>query len=329
MLPQFLAFLLLLFLWQSPAAAPAQSKTVPVRTGPAKTAVPANPAAAPSPASASSREMAELGPPLAETYRRWRSSMLRKDLALWKETTAQYRQVMTRNLIVSQKQPFPEAMFQVPLVPPDTASMKLAAIRAGQDVTHAYYFGKIDLGLAPQKAGSPENLLILKFLREPAGWRFDNTQMMNLTGVPKIREAFARNDFSILESPEFAPVDQAPVIPPLCGTPELMALIEVISLGHSCVATLNGFAYTVVEDTGQKNLVIGGLKRGPNVLTIKARLLPPHKMQGKTHLECNVSLIDDNSAERPEKGVFHYEKNMEKDFGNEWSFTIDPTKSAR
>ena len=46
----------------------------------------------------------------------WNKAMAEKDLALWQKSTAKFRQIGIRNMIVSQKNKWPEALFELSLI---------------------------------------------------------------------------------------------------------------------------------------------------------------------------------------------------------------------
>ena len=44
-------------------------------------------------------------------YAAWRSAMISRDVVAWEKATATSRKVATRNLMISQKHPFPKSLF--------------------------------------------------------------------------------------------------------------------------------------------------------------------------------------------------------------------------
>src|SRR6476659_5601360 len=117
---------------------------------------------------------------LEHTYSAWRSALAARDLQGWARVTASYRQMATRNLIVSQKQLFPDALFNLPMRPPETATLRYLGTKVVGNTAHVAYFGKVDLGLV-DPAEIPDNVLILKFIKEATGWKFDTSRLLNLS----------------------------------------------------------------------------------------------------------------------------------------------------
>jgi hypothetical protein len=99
---------------------------------------------------------------LERIYGRWRSSMITRNFDRWRETTASYRQVITRNAIVSRKELFPSSLFKVPLNPPDLSNLRPIKFEEKNQTAVAVYYGKVDFGLEVEEI--PDNLLVLRFL---------------------------------------------------------------------------------------------------------------------------------------------------------------------
>ncbi|MEZ0390270.1 MAG: hypothetical protein ACAI34_24540, partial [Verrucomicrobium sp.] len=153
---------------------------------------------------------------MEQAYSRWREAMVTRSLASWQQATAVPRQIMTRNLIVSQKQPFPAALFDLPIRPPETATLRFVKIDINGATGQLVYFGKVDMGLLDSPE-IPENLLILKFLREGTAWKFDTTRLVNLATVPDVRATLKNGGSSaFLNDPEFAPDGVVPPTPKPC-----------------------------------------------------------------------------------------------------------------
>src|SRR6476620_8859334 len=89
----------------------------------------------------------EVRPELERTYSAWRAALAARDVSGWQKSTASHRQVATRNLIVSQKQPFPDALFTLPMRPAEIATLRFLQIKVLGNTANTAYFGKVDLGL--------------------------------------------------------------------------------------------------------------------------------------------------------------------------------------
>ncbi len=255
------------------------------------------------PASAHSED-AELRVTLDKIYTEWRSALLAKNLVAWRTCTSTYRQVTTRNLIVSQKLRYPDAVFELPVVPPDILRLKLLEVEAVGDTAHLIYFGKIDLGLGDDSQSIPENLLVLKFFKEKGFWKFDSTKFINLADNPDMREACQRGTPEFLKHPPFNPPGTAPAVPRLCKEPEKVAALRIQAFGYEVLANVNGFDGTPIVDTAEQQLIIGGLARGDNAVRLEVKTLPVPDGEER-FLEVQAVLLN-NDEKNPAVRVFSW-----------------------
>ncbi|MCB1226453.1 MAG: hypothetical protein KDK99_11625 [Verrucomicrobiales bacterium] len=207
---------------------------------------------------------------LERVYHKWRGAIINKDVNAWQGSTSRYRQVQTRNLMVSQRQPYPAAVFQIPMQPPDIVTLRLLEAEAVGPTAHLIYFGKVDVGIEADEV--PENLLMLRFIKDPEGWRFDSSRMVNLENAPEIRQKLKeRGDADFLNDPEFNPPGTAPAVPPVCPVPDHMAAFRVEAMGYEVVLKINGFDYPPLGGVAVTQLIIGGLRQGENDVTVNIR----------------------------------------------------------
>ncbi|MCP5558387.1 MAG: hypothetical protein H7A55_11600 [Verrucomicrobiaceae bacterium] len=246
---------------------------------------------------------AELRVRLEKVYYDWRGAIINQDTAAWQRATSRYRQVMTKNLILSQQQVYPDAVFEVPIRPPELTQLRRLEVQAVGPTAHMIYFGKVDLGLDAESV--PDNLLILRFLKEGDDWKFDTTRYMNLAGVPEIRASLAGGgDPDFLDKPEFNPPGYVPPVPKECGKPDYMAAYHIQSYGYAAIPHLNGFDYPKVEDNAENQLIIGGLMKGKN--DFKLDLKPTPVPEGEErYFEINVMVITPN-GEKPAVPVLQW-----------------------
>ena len=227
---------------------------------------------------------------LERVYHDWRGAMINKNAQLWQKSTSRYRQVHTHNMIVSQRMPYPDAVFDVPLRPPDITRLKLLEVEAVGDTAHLVYFGRIDMGLEVEEV--PENVLVLRYIRDPEGWRFDTSRLVNLSGSPDVRALLKEGGKApFLNDPEFNPPGQAPPIPAVCKIPEYLAAFQIESIGYETRVRVNGFDYPAVRDVAINQLIIGGLQRDENSLelAITPTEVPPGEERS---LEINVMVVN-------------------------------------
>lgn len=242
---------------------------------------------------------------LERVYSDWRAALLAKSVEAWKRSTSAYRQVYTRNMIVSQGRTYPDALFDLPLRPPSVMDLKLVEVEAVGDTAHLLYFGRIDLGIDAKEI--PENLMMLKFYKEQGTWKFDTTKYINLMNNPEMRDALRSGKPDFVKQPPFNPPGNAPEIPKLCGKPEYIGALRIHAVGYEVAANLNGFDYTPVADDAEQQLAIGGYNRGANKLVLQVRQLPiPDDPEASRHLEIQAVIAIDN-PEQPTKRVFRWE----------------------
>ena len=137
-----------------------------------------------------------LRPALEANYNAWRQAIVNKDFGTWDRVTASNRKVEVRNLIYSEKRPFPASIFAIPAVPPALGGLKFLEATQSGPTAKASYFGKVDF----EVDGTPtDNLLVLSFIREGNTWLYDRADFVNLGGLPAVRRELETGDLSYLE----------------------------------------------------------------------------------------------------------------------------------
>jgi hypothetical protein len=210
---------------------------------------------------------------LESAYDAWRTAMDTGDLALWEQVTAFSRQVETRNRIVSQKQPFPRALFEDPVASPLLAGLIPLGVLSTGDTATSTYFGKANFGDEPGVAVS-DNLLVLHFLREEGKWKFDNLRIVKIGNDGEILLQIRNSDFSFLRGEEFQPAPSLPPVPQPVEAPRYVAEAWIDATGHEVRITVNGHPTGTFRNVKVTELVMGGVRRGGNTIRIETRLLP-------------------------------------------------------
>lgn len=240
---------------------------------------------------------------LEKVYHDWRSALINKDMEAWRRSTALYRQVVTRNLIVSGRQPYPDSIFDIPIQPPEITKLRLLECEVRGATAHLIYFGRIDLGLDADEI--PDNILILNFINENGSWKFDTSRFMNLADAPEVRAGLQNGAADFLDRPEFSPAGVVLPVPAQCREPDYMALLQIQSYGYETKAILNGFDYPPIADNAVQQLVIGGLMRGRNALKVGIKALPVEEGAERL-LEINAVIVT-GAPNRPQIRVFSWE----------------------
>jgi hypothetical protein len=216
---------------------------------------------------------------LSKVYREWRAALLASSYTAWQKHTTQYRQALTRNLIVSQGQNYPEALFKIPMVPPDASGLRLLELEANGPTAHLVYFGKVDMGLDVPAEQIPENLLVLKFFQEKGGWKFDSSRMINLADVPETRAALKEGD---------------------------MAALRIHAVGFEVGSEFCGYDYQPVENNAEQQLLMGGLEWGESKLKLKIKEVPLPVPDADKILNVEVVVLT-GKEDKPVIRVFHWE----------------------
>lgn len=243
---------------------------------------------------------------LEAAYARWRSAVLAKDARSWAAAITMHRQVITRNLVISQGLPFPKSVFETMLSPADISGLRLLEAQAVGDTAHLLFFGKVDMGDAPDLI--PENLLLLKFFREKQVWKFDSSKFIQLSSQPERRiKLLAGEPPDFLDLPEFTPPGTPPAPPPLCAVPDHITGCTLQTIGYETTLIVNGQEH-YAADTIAKFFLTGGLKNGSNMVQLRAKklALPKEAKDADRVLEIDFFTKPSQPSVRPAR-VFHYE----------------------
>ena len=243
-----------------------------------------------------------LRPVLEKSYQTWRDALVRKDYATWQRATATYRRVEVRNRIVSEKRPFPKALFDLPAAPPALAGLKfLEAVQNGP-TAKASYFGKIDFSVG----GNPtDNLLVLSFVAEAGRWLYDRADFVNLEGLKEVRQELAAGDLKYLkETPEAQPSGKVPETPIQANPAKYIAKVYVFSPGREVKVQVNKISRHRFANAKEAEIVIGGAVDGSNEVQYAITKLPGGT--GKEALTIRVYLMSEVAGVKPIK-AFEYQ----------------------
>ena len=256
---------------------------------------------------------------LESAYNTWRLHMIRGNYDGWRATTSAYRQVKVRNLVVSDRKKFPDAIFQQMLAAPPLAPLRyIGAIRKGNTAAATYY-GKIDLGIG----GNPtENALVLLFTFEKGKWKYDQCRFFNLAHIPKVKDRLQKGDKTVLDEQDgFQPTGTIPPIPPLCPHPKYLAKVYVDCQGRKANITINGISHHEFEDARMAEVVSGGMKDQNNTITMTFDDLPDKEL-GKTVVQ--VFLIPELPGNLPGKAFSYVVEKDQKPVNGTSTFSITP-----
>jgi hypothetical protein len=268
---------------------------------------------------------ADTGKALVATYSAWRNAMVRKDYPAWQRTTAQHRQVETRNRIVSEKRPFPGAVFDVPAPPPALDGLKMIHLSQKGPTAKAAFFGKINFGIG----GEPtDNVLVLSFVSN-GGWRYDRADFVNLAALPEVRKELAAGNLNyVSETPDFQASGTVPPTPQPVNAAKYIAKVYVFSPGREVQVQVNQISRHRFTNAKDAEIVLGGAKDGANPVAYTVKGIEGGT--GKEALAIRVYLMSEIPGTQPIK-AFEYqvqEGEPVKNFGT-GTFSVDATTAGK
>jgi len=244
-----------------------------------------------------------LRPTLENAYNAWHSAMATGDIAKWEQVTAFSRQMEIRNIIVSQKLPFPQTFFADPLESPTLAGLiGLGVLSTGQTATSTY-FGKANFDGAPD-SGPIDNLIVLHFLKEDGTWKFDRLRVVKTGNDPELLLQIRNADFSFLQGEEFQPAPQLPPAPQPVNAPDFIAEAWVDATGYEVNVVVNGIETGNFSNVKTAELIMGGIRRGNNQITITTKPLAEGVAGGVPKVE--VAIYAAKTPNEEAIRVFHY-----------------------
>lgn len=220
---------------------------------------------------------------LETVYNTWRQSMLRENYEGWQQTTSAYRKMKVRNLAVSEKKPFPASLFAQRMSPASLMPLKYIGTIVKGPTAAATYFGKVDWGIG----GSPtENALVLLFTYEKGSWKYDQARFFNLGNLPSVKDRLRNRDAKVLaEQDGFQPLGYIPPVPAPCPAPRYIAKVFTDCPGRKVDVVINNVSSHSFENTRMAEVVSGGLKDGPNSISLNISPVTNAKEKGPMILE--------------------------------------------
>lgn len=247
------------------------------------------------------QENASLAKSLIATYQGWRQAVVRKDARQWQMLTAKHRQVQIRNRIISEKQPFPAAVFDLPAPPPALAGLKTIHVSQRGATAKLAFYGKIDFGVG----GKPtENIMVISYTNESGRWKYDKADFVNLSALPDVRKELAAGNLKyVRETPEFQATGVVPPVPIAVNAAKYIAKVYVFCPGREVKVEVNRISKHSFKDAKEAEIVYGGAKDGRNEVFFTAKPLPGST--GKEAFAVRVYLLSEIPGTKPLK-AFEY-----------------------
>ena len=269
---------------------------------------------------------ADLKQDLESSYNLWRTSIIKKDARTWQQVTAPHRQIEVRNRIVSKKQPFPAAIFNLPAPPPAITGLAFLEAKENGATAKVAYFGKVDFGVGGEPS---DNLLVLAFVKGTRGWLYDRADFVNLTALPEVRTELAAGDLSYLRGvPEAQPSGIVPPTPLSANPATTIAKVYVFCPGREVQVQINKISRHRFANAKDADIVIGGALSGSN--EVQYAIKPLEGGTGEEAMTIRVYLMSEVEGVKPIK-AFEYlvnEKEAIKPFGT-GTFVMDDATVAK
>jgi hypothetical protein len=262
---------------------------------------------------------------LVSTYAAWRTSIVNKDVNAWQRTTAPHRQAEIRNRIVSEKQAFPGAVFDLPAPPPTLEKLKMIHLSQKGATAKAAFFGPVNFGVE----GVPtDNILVLSFVNS-GGWKYDRADFVNLAGLPDVRKELAANNLKYVEeTPDFQASGAVPATPPAVGGAKYIAKVYVFCPGREVQVQVNQVSRHRFVNAKEAEVILGGALDGANSIAYTVKGLEGGT--GKEAFTVRVYLMSEIPGTKPIK-AYEYQVNEGgtiQPFGK-GTFTVDAATAAK
>jgi len=268
--------------------------------------------------------LAQLQNDLAHSYQQWRDSMILGDFNQWSASTAKHRKVAIKNRIMSEKRPFPQSLFLIPTPPPSIEGLKCLASRQQGATALAIYFGKVDFGVG----GSPQdNLLLLSFLHQNGGWKYDTADYLSLAALPDVRKQLKEGNLDYISHKDFYPSGVSPRIPLEVPPAKWIAKVFVFSPGREVRVSVNGNSRHRFQDNKAAEVVIGGAVDRGNQIQFTTKSL--EGSSGKEPLRISVFLMSQVPGVNP-VNIYEYkvEEGGEVTALGKGTFDVSPANAA-
>lgn len=214
---------------------------------------------------------------LERAYASWLQAMRSRDAAAFAAATSRYRQMSLRNETVSLRQQWPAAVFKGSLQAPDISRLAFIDATAIGDTARAVYFGRVDFAL---NAGiTPENPIVIRFLREGGAWKFDWIQYVNLQTDDATRREIKSGGRRFLENEDFRLTGTYPAVPKPCREPYQIAALQILATSCRVTVDVNRGAHNeTVNNNAGGRIITGGLQKGYNQIRITPVAIPGAKI---------------------------------------------------
>ncbi|MGB1873513.1 MAG: hypothetical protein ACPH5P_00780 [Akkermansiaceae bacterium] len=266
-----------------------------------------------------------LGRSLEDVYTYWREAMVTRNYERWHQSTATHRRKLLENRIHSEKGSWPADIFDLPTDPPGIRGLRLLRARSKGMTAKSVYIGRVDFGAG---GGQADNLLVLSFLYEGRGWKFDTAEFINLDNIKDVRAQIAAGNLSYVDSEDFLPTGKKPEIPITVARPKYIGKVYTYCPGREVKVRVNKISKHRFQDNQQSEVIIGGVRDGLNDLVYEIKDLPGYR--GSDPLTLRIYVMSQIQGVKPVK-VYQYQtaQGEQPKASGSATFRVDPEIGAR
>lgn len=248
-----------------------------------------------------SNQQMKLAQSLKEVYDYWRDAVENRDYRAWHQVTATHRRIALQNRISSEKGRWPADIFDLPAALPTLKGLKMLRARSKGVTAKSVYFGKVDFGAGKMPS---DNLLLLSFIHEGRGWKYDTAEFVNLDNLKDVRAELVSGDLTYVDTPAFLPTGVKPKPPAEVARVKYIAKVYTYCPGREVKVRVNKISRHRFQDNQISEVIIGGARDGSNELSYEIRDLPGYK--GKDPVTLRVYLMSQVEGVKPIK-VYQYQ----------------------
>lgn len=200
-------------------------------------------------------------------YNTWRLSMMRGSESAWRGCTSRSRQAKVQNLIVSERGNFNRDFFRMSKnAPPSLETFRYIGALAGCNKRSlaVCYLGRIKM---PDGKVAPQ-ALVIHLIAEGKAWKYDQSSYFNLSNLPKVVKRLERKELKVLKEQDgFHPYEKLPLVPRICGAPQLIGKVFVDCPGRVIELKINGISPHEFYNERRADIISGGLRQGINSIS--------------------------------------------------------------
>ncbi|GHN01978.1 hypothetical protein WSM22_34670 [Cytophagales bacterium WSM2-2] len=212
---------------------------------------------------------------LETTYNGFLSSLKEKNEGKMKSTLSSFAYMTIKNNMASMGAQFPDALYGAVSDMYDLAKLKFLKLNINGPTAYCIYSEKDDV-------------YIFKYLKEPAGWRYN---LVEGYGSAAVSKGLASNDLSFLSDKKYQPDGVLPQVPAAIVQGDYKANLEIWGDGkYEIEVIVNGNTQHKTNGGSSVSPVMGGVKKGNNKIIVKSKSLKPGEDPGTIKVTIRAEL---------------------------------------